>query len=129
MKLTDLFSSKNLSNKEIGDLGEELAVRRMKHSGYKILERNFSVPRVGELDVIAMDGEYLCFVEVRFRKSSDFGTPAETVGVEKQRRIVRTAQVYAAQKGLDNVPMRFDVVEVYGGRTPRVEIIKDAFWS
>lgn len=129
MKLTDLFSLKSLSKKEIGDLGEELAVRRLKQLGYKIIERNFCVHRIGEIDVIAMDGEYLCFVEVRLRSRTDYGTPAETVTAEKRSRLVRTAEIYAVKKGLTNALMRFDVVEVYGMEKPRIEVIKDAFWS
>ena len=129
MKLTDLFSSKSLSKKETGDLGEELAIRRLKRLGYKIVERNFSVHRVGEIDIVAMDGEYLCFVEVRLRSRTDYGTPAETVTAEKRRRLVRTAEIYAVKKGLTDALMRFDVVEVYGTEKPRIEVIKDAFWS
>lgn len=129
MKPTDLFLLKSLSKKDIGDLGEELAARHLKKMGYKIIGRNFSVPRVGEIDIIAMDGEYLCFVEVRLRSRTDYGTPAETVTAEKRRRLVRTAEIYSVKKGLTNALMRFDVVEVYGTEKPRIEVIKDAFWS
>ena len=129
MKPTDLFLLKSLSQKDIGDIGEELAVRRLKKMGYKIIGRNFSAPRVGEIDIIAMDGEYLCFVEVRLRSRTDYGTPAETVTAEKRRRLVRTAEIYSVKKGLTNALMRFDVVEVYGTEKPRIEVIKDAFWS
>ena len=129
MKPTDLFSLKSLSKKEIGDLGEEFAARRLKRLGYRIIDRNFSVPRVGEIDIIAMDGEYLCFVEVRLRSRTDYGTPAETVTAEKRRRLVRTAEIYAVKKGLTHALMRFDVVEVYGTEKPRIEVIKDAFWT
>ena len=127
MKLTEVFSSKNLSKKEIGDKGEELAVRHLKRQGYKILERNFSVPKIGEIDIVAADGEYLCFVEVRFRNYTGFGTPAQTVTTEKQRRIVRTAQHYITQRKQENRYIRFDVVEVYGNG--KINLIKDAFWS
>lgn len=128
MKLTDLFSSKSLSKKETGDLGEELAARRLKRLGYKIIERNFSVHRVGEIDIIAMDGEYLCFVEVRLRSRTDYGTPAETVTAEKRRRVARAAEIYSAHNGLERALTRFDVVEVYAGAgRPKIEVIKDAF--
>ena len=127
MKLTEVFSSKNLSKKEIGDKGEELAVRHLKRQGYKILERNFSVHKIGEIDIVARDGEYLCFVEVRLRSRTDFGTPAQTVTPEKQRRIISTAQCYIRNKGLENTYIRFDVVEVYGDGKP--VLIKDAFWA
>lgn len=126
MKFTDLFSSKSLSKKEIGDKGEDLAVRRLKRLGYRVVERNFSVHGLGEIDVIARDGSYLCFVEVRLRSRRDYGTPAETVTPEKQRRIIRAAQVYIQNNGLNDALIRFDVAGVYGDG--RVEIIKDAFW-
>ncbi len=130
MKLTEIFSSKNLSKKEIGDRGEELAARLLKKKGYKILARNFSVHRVGELDIVAMDGEYLCFVEVRTRSREDYGSPAETVSAAKRARLVRAAEAYILQNGLENAPARFDVAEVYAGaEPPRVEIIKDAFYA
>lgn len=129
MKLTEIFSSKNLSKKDVGSRGEELAVRLLKKQGYKILARNFSVHRVGELDVVAMDGDCLCFVEVRARSRGDFGTPAETVSAAKRARLVRAAEVYMLKNGLENAPARFDVVEVYAGDRPRLEIIKDAFYA
>ena len=127
MKFTDLFSSKNLSKKEIGDKGEELAAKTLKKRGYRIIERNFSVRGVGELDIIAQDGDCLCFVEVRLRSNTEFGTPAQTVNAEKRRRLVRTAQIYIEARRPGNVTMRFDIAEVYGDG--RVELIKDAFWA
>ncbi len=128
MKLTERFSFANLSKKQIGEKGEELAVRHLKRQGYKILNRNFSVPKIGEIDIVAMDGEYLCFVEVRLRSRSDFGTPAETVTPAKQKRIIRAAQCYVMRNNLENSLIRFDVVEVYGGQKKPV-VIKDAFWA
>ncbi len=128
MKLTEVFSFANLSKRQIGNKGEELAVRCLRRNGYKILCRNFSVPRVGELDIVAKDGEYLCFVEVRLRSRSDYGTPAETVTPAKQRRIVRAAQCYLRRSSIENTPVRFDVVEVFGLKS-KPNLIKDAFWA
>ncbi len=127
MKLTEVFSSASLSKKQIGNKGEDLAVRHLKQHGYRILDRNFSVGKVGEIDIVAMDGEYLCFVEVRLRKRTDYGTPAQTVTAAKQNRIIRAAQCYLMRKKLDNCPVRFDIVEVYGDG-PKLSLIKDAFW-
>ncbi len=127
MKFTDLFSSKNLSKSEIGSMGEELAVKLLKKRGYVIVERNFSVHNVGELDIVARDGDCICFVEVRLRSSAEFGTPAQTVTAEKRRRLVRTAQIYIENRKLGRCPMRFDVVEVFGNGEAR--LIKDAFWA
>ncbi len=127
MKNTESFLSANLSKKKIGSLGEELAALYIRMRGYKILERNYNVPRVGELDIVAEDSEYLCFVEVRLRSRRDFGTPAETVTREKRRRLIRAAQCYILHKNMENRCVRFDVAEVYGGKIPRVNLIKDAF--
>lgn len=127
MKFIEHFSSKNLSKKEIGDRGEDLAAKMLKKRGYKIIERNFAVHGVGELDIVARDGDCLCIVEVRLRSNPEFGTPAQTVSPEKRRRLVRTAQIYAESRKLGNHPLRFDIAEVFGDG--RVELIKDAFWA
>lgn len=129
MKFTEIFSYANSSKKEIGSFGEDFAVRYIKKQGYKILDRNYNVHHVGELDIVAMDGEYVCFVEVRLRSRDDYGTPAETVTPAKIKKIVRAAQCYVLSKGLENACIRFDVVEVYGGRFPKAALIKDAFWA
>ncbi len=118
-----------MSKRKIGSLGESLAAVYLSIKGYKILDRNYNVPRVGELDIVARDGEYLCFVEVRLRTNKNFGTPAETVTHEKQQRLIRAAQRYILNKNWENTYMRFDVVEIFGGRIPKLRLIKDAFWT
>lgn len=78
------------STRETGTLYEESAALYLERHGYRILEKNFRCQR-GEIDLIAMDGEYLCFVEVKFRESSDCGGPFLAVDNKKQRRICQTA--------------------------------------
>lgn len=138
MKFTEKLLLKNLSEKEsitavsIGALGEEAAVKTLKKQGYKILERNFRTRR-GEIDIIASDGEYTCFVEVRLRKNNRFGSPADTIDERKRRRIINTAKYYAVKKHIYDTPMRFDVVVINalacgdGLRNINAELIKDAF--
>ena len=138
MKFIEKLLSKNSYNKKektavsIGALGEEAAALALKKRGYKIIERNYH-SKMGEIDIIAKDGEYTCFVEVRLRKTNDFGTPADTIGEEKQRKIIRTAQQYAVKNKIYDTPMRFDVVLINAdvdGKVPKkadMEIIKDAF--
>ena len=138
MKFIEKLLSKNSYNKKektavsIGALGEEAAALALKKSGYKIIERNYH-SKMGEIDIIAKDGEYTCFVEVRLRKTNDFGTPADTIGEEKQLKIIRTAQQYAVKNKIYDTPMRFDVVLINAdvdGKVPKkadMEIIKDAF--
>lgn len=117
-----------MRKREIGDRGEETAVKKLKRMGYKIVERNFSA-RYGEIDIIALDGEYIVFVEVRVRNNPSFGSGAETVDLNKQRRIIKTAMHYLRINGALDCPVRFDVVSVTDslGKKPVVEVIQNAF--
>ena len=91
-----------------------------------LVARNFRC-RAGELDLILRDGEQLVFVEVRSRRSSQFGTPAESVTHSKQQRLLRAAAFYLQRQRLD-LPCRFDVVAILQpGDAPQVEWIQDAF--
>lgn len=138
MKFTGKRLSKNLSDNEkatavsIGALGEEAAVKTLKKQGYKILERNYRA-KMGEIDIIAKDREYTCFIEVRLRKNNRFGTPADTIDERKRHRIINTARLYAVSKRIYDTPMRFDVVvinaDVHAGelKNTDIQIIKDAF--
>jgi putative endonuclease len=107
---------------EAGDRAEEAAARHLLALGYEILARNFR-SRVGEIDIVARDGETVVFVEVRARGSSAYGLARETVGYAKRRRIIKTAQVFAQSRMLD-CPLRFDVVAF---ETGLLEHIPDAF--
>ncbi len=135
MKFIEKLLSKNLSDKKttavsIGASGEETAVKILKKHGYKIIERNYRT-RQGEIDIIAKDGEYICFVEVKLRKSDDFGTPGDFIDERKQKKIIKTAQYYAVKKGIYDSPMRFDAVLInadFGvSKKYKAEVIKDAF--
>lgn len=95
--------------KEIGNFGEQAAADYLEKKGMKIIKRNFYC-RVGELDIIASDGEYIVFVEVKTRKSAKFGRASEFVDFRKQQKIIKTALYYI---GASDTAMRFDVVEVY----------------
>ena len=138
MKFTEKLLSKNLYNKEkqtavsIGDLGEEAAVKALKKQGYKIIERNYRA-KTGEIDIVAKDGEYTCFIEVRLRKNNSFGSPADSIDEGKQRRIINTAKYYAVSRNIYDTPMRFDVVLINATadknrlKNIHLQIIKDAF--
>ena len=131
MKFIEKLLSKNSSDKNvtavsIGQSGEETAVKILKKHGYKIIERNYRT-RQGEIDIIAKDGEYTCFVEVKFRKNDDFGDPGDFIDERKQQKIIKTAQYYAVKKGIYDTPMRFDAVLINAGKKSKAEVIKDAF--
>jgi putative endonuclease len=123
---------------EIGERGERLAARFLETNGYRLVLSNFKVPIgrnsrgvsvTGEIDIIALDGETLCFVEVKTRTSSEFADPIANVNKRKQRQIIRAARIYKRVFGVTDVPHRFDVVSVIVERpSPLVELTKD-FWS
>ncbi|MBR2779133.1 MAG: YraN family protein [Firmicutes bacterium] len=97
--------------KKLGMEGEERAAVYLDHKGYELLERNFRC-RWGEIDIIALDGETLCFIEVKTRNSVRHGLPAEAVGRRKMMRLQRCAHVYMERFGGRYRDVRFDVVEV-----------------
>ena len=110
MKILELITPKI----EIGNIGENAAVKLLKRSGYKILERNF-VALGHEIDIIAQDREHTVFCEVKTRtigrESAKEPRPASAVTKEKQRKIISTAKFYNAHKNL-NRRLRFDVIEI-----------------
>jgi putative endonuclease len=113
--------------KRLGDLGEELAVRHLRSLGYRVVARNYRC-RLGELDCVAVQGRTLVFLEVKARRSDDFGGPLEAVDRRKRRRMTRLARYYTLQHNLGDVAQRFDVVAVwFEGGKPRVEVYPNAF--
>lgn len=112
-----------------GRLSEDDAVRILESQGYRVLDRNFRVP-MGEVDIVAADGETLCFVEVKARSSDAFGLPEEAVTSGKRSRIRRAAEAYLARLAGRAPACRFDVVAIdldAEGRTARHRLYKDAF--
>ncbi len=114
-----------------------MAARYLKKHGYKILQRNFTAPH-GEIDIIAKDGNYFVFVEVKRRLSTYFGLPREAVTAAKQQTIAFCAKFWLTQNKLYGVPTRFDVVEILEDGSSRstrktlkkkaeITLIKDAF--
>ena len=91
---------------------------------YRIVERNYR-SRFGEVDIIAEEGDVLCFVEVRTRTSSRYGEALETVNAQKRRRISLSAHQYLVTRGLEHRACRFDVVTVQDGGEP--QLLRDAF--
>lgn len=100
------------NNKEKGASGEDTAVKYLTGNGYRILNRNFKT-EVGEIDVIATDETTLIFVEVKARFNGVYGLPAEAVNYHKRRKINQVASQYIKKFRLFDIPVRFDVVEVY----------------
>ena len=128
---------------ELGRRGEELAAAYLLRAGYRIVAANFSLPvgrnRIGavinvEIDLVAYEGETLCFVEVKSRASAWFAPPEANVDRRKQRQIARAARAYRRMFGLEKVRYRYDVVTVVMSEAagesldPDIELLRN-FWQ
>jgi putative endonuclease len=110
---------------ELGLDSEDRAVTFLEKRGYRILERNVSY-KVGELDIVAMHGDTLVFVEVRSRTHPDQVHPAATVTRRKQKQIVKAAMAYCQDHDYRDTMIRFDVVAVLGPQQ-EIELYDNAF--
>jgi putative endonuclease len=110
-----------------GEAGEALAARLLRQKGYRIIEANYRTP-LGEIDLIARDGDTLVFVEVKARRSLHFGNPKWAVTPQKQRKISMVALYYLKTTGQSLAKARFDVVAIHSAvQPPEVEIVRNAF--
>ena len=123
----------------LGRAGEEMAARFLRKTGYRLVAANFVAPVgrnsrgavvTGEIDLVALDGDVLCFVEVKTRRSDDFASPLAAIDLRKQRQITRTARVYRKIFDLAGVAYRFDAVTIVTGKEkrPRIELHR-ALWT
>jgi putative endonuclease len=110
----------------IGRAFEDAACAYLAGQGYRLVTRNFRAPG-GEIDVIAFEGEVLCFVEVRGRAEDVFGDPLETVTPVKMARIIRAARAYIETLPKPWPSMRFDVIGMTGTPPHDVHLVRDAF--
>lgn len=102
------------TTREQGEYTESLACKFLEDKGFKLIERNFHC-RLGEIDLIMQDNNNLVFVEVRYRRSNNFGSGAESITYNKQSKLIKTASVYLQQHAkLNKYPSRFDVVSITG---------------
>ena len=113
-----------MNKRQVGTQYESMAVQYLTEAGYHILERNFRC-RTGEIDIIAKDGAYLVFVEVKYRASAACGSALEAVDYRKQQSIRRVAQYYMVSHGYGTqTNCRFDVVAIQG---TEITLIQNAF--
>lgn len=103
-----------MNRREVWTRGEVAAKEYLLRKGYVILKENYSCA-LGEIDLIARDGEVIVFVEVKARETDAFGTPIEAVTPTKVAKICRTAQYYLVRERRLGAAVRFDVVEVFCG--------------
>jgi len=112
---------------ELGKWGEDLAFRELKRLGYRNIIRNYRCS-AGEVDMVAMDAGTLVFVEVKTRKGASVGYAKEAVTWHKRRQLSKLALTYMKDRGLSNIPARFDVVAIsLEGDEAHIEIVKNAF--
>ena len=116
----------SLLRKLLGRTGEDRAAHHLAGRGFRILERNFTAP-YGEIDLIALDGDTVVFVEVKTRTTDAYGAPELAVDRRKQERMVKAALGYLKRRNLHQMPCRFDVVTISGRDGDMVQHIPNAF--
>lgn len=114
----------------LGRWGEDRAAEYLRDEGFTIKAANWKC-RFGEIDLIASDGVYLCFIEVKLRKSAAFGSAAAFVDRRKQEKVRTAAVLYLSRHKTDLQP-RFDVIEIYAPqgmetRKPEIFYLENAF--
>jgi putative endonuclease len=94
-----------------------------------VIARNYR-PAGGEVeaDIVARQGDYLVFVEVKSRASGDYGSPDRAIGSDKQKNIMRAARAYATRAGIDWSQVRFDTISILFTDPPSITHLKDAFF-
>lgn len=113
----------------LGKLGEQIALRYLQKKGYEILESNFTCP-LGEIDIIAKEDTFICFIEVKTRTSSFFGLPIESIIKKKRRKMFQAAWFYIKRFRQNDNNFRFDIVSVMINQDrgqAAINIDKDAF--
>lgn len=112
------------NTRRIGAEREEQAVRYLQKQGYQILARNYRC-RFAELDVVAREGPYLCFLEVKFRKSDRYGTPEGVISGKKIHNICKASEFYMRENRISpDTPVRYDVILIID---KEIRLIRDAF--
>ena len=112
---------------ELGQRGEQIAQTFLKDKGYKILHVNWRIRKL-EIDIIAMDGETLVFVEVKTRQTHIFGEPEDAVNYKKQRSLIHAANAYVLKHRFEN-DSRFDIISIIIEKTATViNHFPDAFY-
>lgn len=112
-----------MNKRETGARYEQIAAEYLKKCGYEIIMLNYRC-KLGEIDIVAGEGDYLVFVEVKYRKSLVAGEPLEAIDFRKQAKIRKVCQCYLMEHKVYDKPIRFDAVGILGNE---VTLIKDAF--
>ncbi|MFZ0592817.1 MAG: YraN family protein [Bryobacteraceae bacterium] len=113
----------------LGRKGEDIAHRFLRSKGFHVLARRFRLPDgSGEIDIIARHGDSIVFVEVKTRKTADYGGPERALGREKETSLIRAARSYLLKAGADWSQARFDIITVVASNPPEISHYPDAFF-
>ena len=126
-RISNLLKKETSANdkKSIGQLGEKKACKHIKKHGYKVVDKNFRT-KFGEIDIVAIEDTTICFIEVKARSSSDYGSPEEFVTKKTQERLWKTASIYIDKNPPEFENYRFDVVAI-DLENDGIKIFKNAF--
>lgn len=121
-------SDKRTEKRKVGDDKEQLAETFLLQQGFSLVERNFFC-KMGEIDLIMKDKDYLVFIEVRYRESQDFGGALASITASKQRKLRRAAEYYLVKAFGNNPPScRFDVIAIEGNKGSSGAIKEEIHW-
>jgi len=111
----------------LGELGERLALKKIKRLGYKFIAKNYRCP-LGEIDLIARDGDCLVFIEIKTRRGRSIGFAKEAINKRKIRQISKVALAYMKENNCFDVKARFDAIAInIKGDREEIEVIPNAF--
>lgn len=119
----------NSSSTKKGQEGEELACSLVIEKGFQIVQRNYHYHNKGEIDIIALDGNTLVFIEVKYRKNLEYGEPEESITRTKISQIRKLAEAYLFENNISDVNCRFDVIAILEpvGGEPDIRYYSNAF--
>ena len=117
-----------MSTGSLGKMGEQIAQGFLKEHGYQIIETNYRYGKNGEIDIVARQGEYLVFCEVKTRSNDTFGPPENAITPRKQQQVRKLAKAYLFEHEIRNQACRFDVVAIRLEQgSAHVELYPNAF--
>lgn len=114
------------TNLSKGKYGETLAKEYIISKDYKILELNYTT-KLGEIDIIALDKDIIVCIEVKTRTNKNFGYAYEAVNYKKQKKIIGVSNIYIKHRGIRDVQIRFDIIEIYLEKDVKINHIENAF--
>lgn len=118
----------NKSHRKIGDEGEDIAAAYLESNGWHIIDRNYFFEKA-EVDIVATDGTFIIFVEVKLRSDTFFGRPEEFVTPEKEKNIKKAAEAWVYERKMETALVRFDVIAIVQKKRsePEISHFEDAF--